>query len=182
MSASDQQKQENANQSESSSLESEALDAVTGGSEQLDELPIQKVDHLAIAVWNVNRALTLYHGLFGMEVEGIEEVESEQVRSANLHCGNLRVELLEPLEGEGPIQTFLEKEGPGLHHICLRVNDIKRLEEKFREAGYEPVYDETRKGVENAKINFLHPHDTFGVLIELREVDSDEASESGSSS
>lgn len=151
--------------------DSDILESIPGADPNLDKLPIQQVDHIAIAVQSVNQALSLYHGLFGMEVEGIEEVESEQVRAANLHCGNIHIELLEPLHGEGPIQEYLEKNGPGLHHICLRVNNIQDLEQKFRDAGYEPIYDSHQSGIEGAKINFLHPHDTFGVLIELREIE-----------
>lgn len=137
---------------------------------QDEDIRVDQVEHIGVAVEDINQALSLYHGLFGMEVEGIEEVESEQVRTASLDAGNTIIELLEPLEEEeGPIGKFLQKHGPGIHHIALEVQNITTFEEKFRKAGFEPVYDEARTGVEGAKINFLHPGDTFGVLLELRE-------------
>ncbi len=139
-----------------------------------NDICVEEVDHIGVAVESINRALSLYHGLFGMDVQGIEEVESEEVRAASLEAGNTVIELLEPLEGEGPIKEFLEKHGQGIHHICLRVEDIESFEDKFRDAGYDPVYEEAKSGVEGAKINFLHPGDTFGVLLELRELETDE--------
>lgn len=136
---------------------------------QDEDIRVNNVAHIGVAVESINQALTLYHGLFGMEVDGIEDVESEQVRAASLDAGNTVIELLEPLREEGAIYEYLQKHGPGIHHICLEVENIESFEEKFRKAGYEPVYDESRTGSGGDNINFLHPGDTFGVLLELRE-------------
>ncbi len=137
--------------------------------ENASDISVRNIDHIGIAVDSINSALSLYHGLFGLEVEGIEEVEIENVRTATLDAGETNIELMEPLEEEGPIEKFLSKHGPGIHHICFEVEDISSIMEIFRQSGYEPVYDESRAGANNAQINFLHPNDTFGVLLELRE-------------
>jgi len=129
----------------------------------------QSVDHIGIAVDRIEGALPLYQDLLGLDLAGIENVESEQVRTARLNAEGTSLELLEPLGDDGPIQKFLDRHGPGIHHICFEVTDVEAMIDTFRDAGYEPIYDACRTGAGDAKVNFLHPDDTCGVLFELRQ-------------
>lgn len=127
------------------------------------------VDHVGIAVPSLREAVPLYTALLGRAPDGTEEVPSEGVRVAFFGRGPGRVELLESAGAESPIARFLERHGPGLHHLCLTVPDLERAVERAVSAGAEPIPPALRRGAGGARVAFLHPRSSGGVLLELRE-------------
>ncbi len=130
-----------------------------------------KVDHIGIAVPNIEEALKLYRDVLGIELAGIEVVEEQKVKVAFLPLGDTEIELLESTDPEGTIAKFIEKNGgrAGLHHIALRVDNIEEAIKELKEKGIRLIYEEPRYGAGKAKITFLHPKATGGVLLELSE-------------
>lgn len=127
-----------------------------------------KLDHIGIAVESIDKAKVFYEEL-GLSVRAVEEVPEQKVRVAVLPIGESRIELLETLDPEGPVGKFLAKKGQGLHHIAVKVDDIKAAIEKFRAKGIEMIDREPRRGAEGCLIAFVHPRSTGGVLLELTE-------------
>ena len=129
------------------------------------------VDHIGIAVRDLDEGIALYGGLLGLELERIEEVPQENVKVAFLkldRAGALgHVELLAPMGTEGNIAAFIEKKGPGLHHIALAAKDIEKVMQRCREAGMRLLDETPRVGAGGKKIVFLHPRSGGGVLIEI---------------
>ena len=129
---------------------------------------IQRVDHVAIAVWDLEEGLRLYRDSLGLNLEGSEEVPGEKVRVAFLEAGNTRVELLVPLGKESEGAKFLEKKGPGVHHVAFRVEDIQKSMQSLEQAGYQFAGgNSARPGSRGTQVCFLHPKTTLGALIEL---------------
>lgn len=132
------------------------------------------LDHIGIAVASIEKGLAIYE-ILGLEVESIEEVAGERVRVAFLPVGDSRIELLEPTDASSPIARHLERRGPGLHHICLRVADIRMAMAELRAAGYRLLSEEPLSGADGCLVCFVHPKSTGGVLLELSElVDAEE--------
>ena len=129
------------------------------------------LDHIGIAVESIAEGRRLYEAL-GLAVEGEEEVSAQGVRVAFLPMGDGRLELLEPMTPDSPIARHLEKRGPGLHHICLRVEDIRRSMADLRERGFELLSEEPQPGAHGCLVAFVHPRSTGGVLLELSQADS----------
>ena len=128
---------------------------------------ITKINHIGIAVNNIDQALKLYTELLGLSLRKIEIVEEQRTRTAILPLGESKIELLESTDPEGPIAKYIEKFGEGMHHLALEVSDIEDALSKISQSGI-PLIDETpRKGVENTRIAFLHPRGTGRVLLEL---------------
>ena len=128
------------------------------------------VDHIGIAVKSIADALPFWRDALGMELIGIEVVESDKVRVAILRSsgpGGARVELLEPTGPDSPVARHLEKRGPGIHHIALAVDDIEATMAALKRAGRPAIDEEPRPGVAGTKVTFLHPRLAGGVLIEL---------------
>jgi methylmalonyl-CoA epimerase len=129
-----------------------------------------EIDHLGIAVRNLDEGLRFYENALGMTVSGTETIAREQVTVAMLPAGAganpPRIELLEPIGQESTIARFLEKRGPGLHHIALRVDDLPQAIERLRAEGAR-VLDEPRRGAGGHLYVFIHPASTGGVLLEL---------------
>ena len=130
---------------------------------------VKKVDHIGIAVKNLDEQIKYYTEVLGIECAGIEEIAEQKVRVAMFPLEEVRIELLEPMSDDSPIARFIEKKGPGIHHIAYEVNDLgdnlKRLQERnIRLINQEPVV-----GAGGHKIAFLHPKSTFSVLTELCE-------------
>ena len=125
-----------------------------------------ELDHLGIAVRNIDEQLPFYEGLLGMRTDSRETVASEHVRVAMLPAGSSRMELLEATDGESPIARFIEKRGPGLHHIALRVEDLAGTVERLKRGGVR-VLNDPRTGADGHQYVFLHPASTGGVLLEL---------------
>ncbi len=134
---------------------------------------IKKIDHIGIAVDSIEEALTLYQSL-GLTVAHTEAELEQRVVVAFMPAGESEVELLEPIDEEGPVARFLEKRGEGMHHICFEVIDIHKLLARLKEKGVELIDREPRIGTGGKKIAFIHPREAHGVLIELYEKIPDE--------
>ena len=132
------------------------------------------LDHIGIAVKDLAAALAFYRDALGLEIEAPEEVASQQVRAhfiavGDEGAGEVRLELLEATAPESAIARYIEKRGPGLHHITLRVDDIAQTLARLRARGVRLVDEAPRPGAEGSLIAFIHPASTGGVLIELKQ-------------
>jgi len=127
------------------------------------------LDHIGIAVKDVQSALAFYRDALGLEIEAPEEVASQHVRAYFVPVGGARLELLEATAPDSPIARHLEKRGPGLHHITLRVADIGAAVAQLRARGVRLIDEEPRPGAAGSLIAFIHPGSTGGVLIELKQ-------------
>ncbi len=126
-----------------------------------------ELDHIGIAVENLNDGFSFYKAL-GFNEMSIEEVPTEKVKVGFLRLGNRsNLELLEPTSQDSTIRKYLEKRGPGIHHICLRVKDIDVVMKQLKENGVRLINDEPKMGAHNCRVAFIHPSATGGVLIEL---------------
>lgn len=130
---------------------------------------IGKIDHVGVAVRDLDQAQKLYADLLGMEFEPRETVAEQKVTVAKGIAGESHVELLEPTEDSSPIARFLEKRGEGIHHLCLQVESLEDTLKRFREAGMRLIDEEPRIGAGGKRIAFVHPASTAGVLLELSE-------------
>jgi methylmalonyl-CoA/ethylmalonyl-CoA epimerase len=124
------------------------------------------LDHIGIAVDSIEDQLGLYEA-FGLAAEGFEEVAEQGVRVAFLPVGDSRLELLESTGPSSPIARHLERRGPGLHHICLRVDDIREAMDALRANGYRLLSEEPQPGAHDCLVCFVHPKSSGGVLLEL---------------
>ena len=129
---------------------------------------IERIDHVGIAVRSIEEARGFYETL-GLSIEAIEEVPHEGVRVALIPCGESRIELLEPTTEDSPIAKFLEKRGPGIHHLCLGSGDVRGDDAKLRAAGYQVLRPEPTRGAGGCWVQFVHPKSAGGVLLELSE-------------
>ena len=128
---------------------------------------VSGIEHIAIAVHTLSDAVPFYRELLGLEFEGIEEVPEQKVRVAFLRLGTTRIELLEPTSDDSPISKFLEKRGPGLHHIALATDNLDERLTSLKEAGVRLIDETPKTGAEGKQIAFVHPKSTSGVLLEL---------------
>ncbi len=128
---------------------------------------ISKIGHIGIAVNNLDESIKIYEDLLGLECEGTETVEEQKVRVAFFHIGEVEIELLESTEPDGPIARYIEKNGPGIQHMALETDDIQNAIKTVKEKGARMIDEEPRYGAGGAKIAFIHPKSTGGVLIEL---------------
>ncbi len=126
-----------------------------------------RVAHVGIAVPSIATALPFYRDVLGL-VPGTPET-ADGATIVSLPAGDVRVELLEPLDSDGPVARFLARRGPGIHHICYRVPDLDRALAQCRAAGDRLVDDTPRRGAGGRRIAFLHPQATAGILLELTE-------------
>jgi methylmalonyl-CoA epimerase len=131
-----------------------------------------KIDHIGIATRGIQDAMTFYRDALGLEVSAPEEVADQKVRVAMLPIGESRIELLEGTSADSPIARFLEKRGPGIHHIAVRVDDIRAALANLKEKGARLIDEEPRKGAGGCLVAFVHPSSTGGVLLELVENDN----------
>ena len=128
---------------------------------------VGKIDHLGIAVANLEEAAKEYEAILGVKRGEIEEVAEQKVRVIMFEVGESRVELLEPTADDSPIAKFLAKKGPGLHHVGYGVDDIHEALKKAKEAGARLLNEEPKKGAHGAQIAFVHPKSLSGVLTEF---------------
>ncbi|WOV88911.1 methylmalonyl-CoA epimerase [Sporosarcina oncorhynchi] len=128
---------------------------------------MKKVDHIGIAVKKIESALSYYIETLGLTCIGIEEVESQKVKVAFLDAGNIKFELLEPMDETSPVAKFIEKRGEGIHHIAFGVTDIRSRMAELEEKGVLLLQDEPKNGAGGAEVAFLHPKSSYGVLYEL---------------
>ncbi|HYI77374.1 MAG TPA: methylmalonyl-CoA epimerase [Chryseolinea sp.] len=128
---------------------------------------MEKLEHIGIAVKNMDRSNALFAALLGQEHYKIEAVESEGVRTSFFQVGGVKIELLEATHHDSPIAKFIEKKGEGIHHLAFSVSDISESIQSYKEKGFEIINDVPKKGADNKMICFLHPKSTGNVLIEL---------------
>ena len=126
-----------------------------------------KIEHIGIAVKNINESNELFANLFGEKHYKTEVVESEGVKTSFFKVGQNKIELLEATQNESPIAKFIEKKGEGIHHIAFEVNDIKLEIKRLTNLGFKVLNEKPKQGADNKLVAFLHPKSTNGVLIEL---------------
>jgi len=132
-------------------------------------MKVLKVDHVGVAVEKLDDALAFYEGVLGMKLAGTETVEEQKVRTAFIPLGDTEIELLESTDPEGPIGKFIAAKGAGMQHIAYRVADIDAALAELKEKGVRLIDEKPRYGAGGARIAFLHPKATGGVLVELCE-------------
>jgi methylmalonyl-CoA/ethylmalonyl-CoA epimerase len=132
-------------------------------------MKILKIDHLGIAVNSIEDGKNFWTDALGLEFEGSETVEEQKVTTAFFPVGESEVELLESTAPDGPIAKFLEKKGQGIHHVAFRVENVEEALSELKEKGIKLIDEKPRMGAGGAKIAFLHPKATNGILVELCE-------------
>lgn len=132
-------------------------------------MKIVKIDHIGVAVNSIDKTKRFWADVLGLKFEGSEVVEEQKVTTAFFPVGDSEVELLESTAPDGPIARYLEKKGEGIQHIAFRVENVEKALEELKEKGIKLIDEKPRKGAGGAKIAFLHPRSTHGVLVELCE-------------
>lgn len=127
------------------------------------------IEHIGIAVINLDESIKYYENVLGLKCYAVEEVHEQKVRTAFFKVGQTKIELLESTDPEGPIGKYIEKKGQGIHHIAFHVDDLPNALKEAEEKGIQLINNEPKKGAENLDIAFLHPKSTFGVLTEFCE-------------
>lgn len=133
-----------------------------------------KINHIAILVPDLEEGTGFWAEALGLPVSKVEEVPEQQVRVAFLPVGDSTIELLEPTDDSSGVARYLEKKGPGLHHICLEVDDIETTLQRLKEANVQLIDEEPRAGHDGIRLAFIHPKATGGTLVELYEMPQDE--------
>ncbi len=134
---------------------------------RLVTLEMMKVDHIGIATRQLDEALTIWRDALGLEIDSTEEVTDQGVRVAMMPIGESHIELLEPLNENSPVGKFLEKRGPGIHHVAIRVADIHAALAQLKEKGTRLIDETPRLGAGGCLVAFIHPSSSNGVLLEL---------------
>jgi methylmalonyl-CoA/ethylmalonyl-CoA epimerase len=130
---------------------------------------MDKIEHIGIAVKNLDESNLLFAKLLGKPHYKIEKVESEGVRTSFFEIGGLKIELLEATRADSPIAKFIEKRGEGLHHMAFAVTGLENTVNEAMDKGFRPLSDKPKDGADNKRIVFLHPKTTNNVLVELCE-------------
>ena len=128
---------------------------------------MRKIEHLGIAVRDIEAATKTYEALFGKPAYQSEEVESEGVKTVFFKTGENKIELLGATKEDSPIAKYIAKRGEGIHHVAFDVKDIEVEIERLKKAGFKLINENPKKGADNKRIAFLHPKSTHGVLVEL---------------
>ncbi len=128
---------------------------------------LSHIEHLGIAVKNLEESIPYYENVLGLKCYSIEEVPSQKVKTAFFMIGQTKIELLEPTSDESPIAKFIEKRGEGVHHVAFATNDLPAALAEAEEKGVQLIDKAPRAGAEGLEIAFLHPKSTKGVLTEL---------------
>jgi methylmalonyl-CoA/ethylmalonyl-CoA epimerase len=126
-----------------------------------------KVDHIGIATHQIDEALALWRDALGLQVDCTEEITEQGVNIAMLPLGETHIELLEPLGENSPVEKFLQKRGPGIHHLAVRVDDIRATLAELKQNGTRLIDETPRVGARGCLVAFVHPSATNGVLLEL---------------
>lgn len=130
---------------------------------------ISHIEHIGIAVKNLDESISYYENILGLKCYAVEKVKDQKVKTAFFRVGETKIELLESTDPEGPVGKFIEKKGEGLHHIAFAVDGIEKALSEVESKGARLIDANPRKGAEGLDIAFLHPKSTFGVLTELCE-------------
>lgn len=132
-------------------------------------MELTHIEHIGIAVKNLNESIKYYEDILGLKCYSVEEVSDQKVKTAFFKVGQTKIELLESTDPDGPIGKFIEKKGEGIHHLAFNVNGLHLALKEAKEKGVRLIDDKPRKGAEGLDIAFLHPKSTNGVLTELCE-------------
>ena len=130
---------------------------------------IKKIDHIGVAVQSIEKALSLFRDVLGMEVGGAEEVTTQKVRVTFLPVGDTRFELIEPTQEDSNVAKYIANKGEGIHHIALEVSNIQETLDQLKQEGVRLINEEPVPGAHNTRIAFIHPKGTHGMLLELVE-------------
>ena len=130
-------------------------------------MKILKIDHLGVAVKSIDEGKNFWTDILGLKFEGIETVEAQKVTTAFLPVGESEVELLESTSSDGPVAKYIDKKGEGVQHVAFRVENIEDALQELKDKGIRLIDETPRMGAGGAKIAFLHPKATSGVLVEL---------------
>lgn len=133
----------------------------------MSESLFTEIDHVAIAVKDLEKAIAFYEQTFGAKVVHREDIEKDQVREALIKIADSYIQLLTPISETSPVSSFLEKRGEGIHHVGYRVKDVAEALEIAKKSGIKAIDDKPRKGSRGTTVAFLHPKTAFGTLIEL---------------
>jgi len=131
---------------------------------------IKKIDHIAMAVKDLDQAAKFYQNTLGLPLSGIEVVAEQKTKVGFLKIGESNIELVQPAEPGSPLDKFLETRGPGIHHICLEVDDIEAEIKSLLDKGAVMIDQKPRLGAHHSKVAFIHPKSSNGILIELVEL------------
>lgn len=130
-------------------------------------MELTSIEHIGIAVKNLEESIEFYENILGLKCYAVEEVKDQKVKTAFFNVGQTKIELLESTDLDGPIAKFIEKRGEGIHHIAFKTDDIKSSLKELKEKNIILIDDQPRKGAENLDIAFIHPKSANGVLIEI---------------
>lgn len=128
---------------------------------------ITHIEHIGIAVKNLDESIKFYENILGLKCYSVEEVTDQKVKTAFFMVGQTKIELLESTDSEGPIGKFIEKKGEGIHHLAYAVSDLPAALDHVRSNDIRLIDEKPRKGAEGLNIAFLHPKSTYGVLTEF---------------
>jgi methylmalonyl-CoA/ethylmalonyl-CoA epimerase len=131
---------------------------------------IKRINHVAVVVDDMEKSLTFWRDALGIEMQGLRDVPAEQSQVAFLPLAGSELELVQPTAGDSGIARYLAKRGPGMHHICLEVDDIGAMLANLKSRGVRLINDEPRLAADGKRYAFVHPESTGGVLVELYEV------------
>lgn len=132
-------------------------------------MKIEGIDHIGIAVRDIKKVSEFYGGILKLDISEPIDAPAQKVRIAFMEIGNTKLELLEPLGEDSPVEKFIQRKGEGIHHICFLVDDIEKALEELKGKKVKLVDQKPRVGATGKKIAFLHPESSSGVLIELKE-------------
>jgi methylmalonyl-CoA/ethylmalonyl-CoA epimerase len=137
--------------------------------------PVKRIDHIAIVVEDLDQALGFWRDALGLDLSRVEEVGDQESTVAFLPTGPSQIELVKPTSQDSGIARYLKKRGPGLHHICLEVDDIQASLDKLKERGVRLINEQPMTGSDGTKYAFIHPESASGVLVELYQLPTDES-------
>jgi methylmalonyl-CoA/ethylmalonyl-CoA epimerase len=131
---------------------------------------IKRIDHIAIAVNDIDDVARFYTDTLKLDLSGVEVVTEQRTKVGFLRIGESNIELVQPSSDDSPLVKFLETRGPGIHHICFEVEDIQKEVEELKKQGVRMIDETPRPGAHNTRVAFIHPKSSGGVLIELNEL------------
>jgi methylmalonyl-CoA/ethylmalonyl-CoA epimerase len=134
---------------------------------------IKRIDHIAIVVDEMENSLAFWRDALGMELNGVRDVPAEMAQIAFMPAGESEIELVRPTSGDSGLAKYLEKRGPGMHHVCLEVDDISGMLSQLKGKGIQLINQEPRLSADGKKYAFIHPKSANGVLVELYELARD---------
>lgn len=130
---------------------------------------ISKIDHIAIVVKSISEVRAFYEDALGLKIDHIEEMPERGIKTAFIALGEVKIELIEPTKENSEVAKFIEKRGPGLHHVAFKTADVRGLEKNLRQSQVVLTHEGPRPGAHETLVNFIHPKSSGGVLLEIVE-------------